>query len=102
VTTNTVVLIIVALVVALVLAGVVMIFGYKLRAERRLLGGGGVLDEMTADALASDVLNTKAHVAHVDSEIAAFRDRGRKQESADSRDTADMRAQLKDHGTLAD
>lgn len=95
-TTNTVVLIIVAIVVALVLVAVVVIVRYKLRAECRLLGDVGVLDEMADDARAAQrVANRQA--LHVDDGIAAFRNRGRKQESADSRDTADMRAQLKDH-----
>jgi hypothetical protein len=95
VTTNTVVLIIVAVVVALVLAGVVVVVGYKLRGERRLLGGAGVLDEMAMDARAAQLV-AKDQAAQVGSEIAAFRKRGRKRESTDSREAADMRAQLKD------
>lgn len=92
--TNTVVLIIVAVLVALVLASVVVGFGYKLRAERRILGGAGILDEITEDARAAQVA-TEGRSAHVDSEIEAFRNQGRREESADSRQTADMRAQLK-------
>lgn len=49
-TTNAVVLSIVALVVALVMVGVVAGFRYKLRAERRLLGGTSILDEVVEDA----------------------------------------------------
>ena len=94
--TNTVVMIIVAVVVALVLVAVVVTVRYKLRAERRLLGGVGVLDEMADDARAAQQVATRQSL-QVDDGIAAFRSRGRKQESADSRDTADMRAQLKDH-----
>ena len=52
-TTNAVVLSIVALVVALVLVGVVAGSRYKLRAERRLLGGTSLLDEVVEDARAA-------------------------------------------------
>lgn len=94
-TTNTVVLIIVAVIVALVLASVVAIFRYKLRAENRLLGDTSILDEMADDARAVQI-TTKDQAAQFDSEIEAFRTRERRKESSDSRDTADMRAQLKD------
>lgn len=107
-TTNTVVLIIVAAAVALVLVGVVVGFGYKLRAERRLLGGTSLLHEMAEDArlaqLEDDVddVTTNAQASQLDSEIKAFRTRGRRRESADSRQTADMRAQLKDRSSRTD
>ena len=107
--TNTVVLVVVAILVALALAGIVAAVGYKLRTDRRLLGSAGILDEMAEDArlveqqdhLADD-LATKAQAAQLDSGIEAFRTRGRRRESADSRDAADMRAQLKDHGSPTD
>ena len=100
-TTNTVVLIIVAVVVALILAGVVAGFRYKLRSERRLLGGTSILDEVVEDARVAQ-LTTDAQAAQVDSGIEAFRNRGRRSESADSRQTADIRAQLKDQGSRTD
>ncbi|KAA0098957.1 hypothetical protein CIW49_13890 [Mycolicibacterium sp. P1-18] len=49
-TTNSIVLIVVAILVALALAGVVAIFSRKFRSDRRLLGGATVLGEMAADA----------------------------------------------------
>jgi hypothetical protein len=107
--TNTVVLVVVAILVALALAGIVAAVGFKLRADRRLLGGAGILDEMAEDALLveqqdhlADELATNARAAEVDSGIEAFRTRGRRRESADSREAADMRAQLKDHGSPPD
>ena len=48
--TNSIVLIVIAVVVALVLAGVVVFFSRKFRAERRLLGGATLLGEMAAGA----------------------------------------------------
>jgi hypothetical protein len=95
-TTNTIVLIVVAVLVALVLAGIAAAFTYKFRADRRVLQGAGILDE-AQDAIA-DELRAKSHVARVDKGIKAFRDRGRRRESADARATADLREQLKDHG----
>jgi hypothetical protein len=50
VNTNSIVLIVVAILVALVLAAAVAIFKRKFRAERRLLGGTSILGEMAADA----------------------------------------------------
>jgi flagellar basal body-associated protein FliL len=50
VTTTSIVLIVVAILVALALAGVVAIFSRKFRSDRRLLGGATVLGEMAADA----------------------------------------------------
>ncbi|MCV7132393.1 hypothetical protein H7J06_05290 [Mycobacterium hodleri] len=47
---NSIVLIVVAVLVALALAGLVAIFSRKFRADRRLLGGATVLGEMAADA----------------------------------------------------
>jgi hypothetical protein len=94
-TTNTVVLIIVAVAVALIVVGVITWFGVKFRAERRMLGGNGILDEVAEDARLEAELVSKAQAAQVDSEIKAFRSRGRRKESADARQTADMRAQLK-------
>jgi hypothetical protein len=106
---NTVVLIIVAVAVALVLVGVVAGFRYKFRPERRLLGGASILDEAAEDARLverqdhlGEELATKAQAAQIDSGIEAFRSRGRRRESADSREAADMRAQLKDHGSPTD
>ena len=49
-TTNSIVLIVVAVFVALALAGVVAIFSRKFRSDRRLLGGATVLGEMAAEA----------------------------------------------------
>ena len=48
--TNTIVLIVIAIVVSLVLAGGVVFFSRKFRAERRLLGGATLLSEMAAGA----------------------------------------------------
>jgi hypothetical protein len=102
---NTVVLVVVAVLAAVALAGVVVAVGYRLRADRRLLGGTGILDEVAEDARLvqqqdhlADELASKARAAEVDGNIDAFRKRGRRNESADARETADMRAQLKDHG----
>jgi hypothetical protein len=103
VNTNTIVLIVVTILVAFALAGVVAVFTRTFRAERRLLGVAGILDEMAEDAplmahhddIAQRVASD-AQAAQVDSDIQAFRNRGRRAESADSRDTADMRAQLRD------
>jgi len=50
VTTNSIVLIVVAILVALALAALVAIFFRKFRSDRRLLGGATVLGEMAADA----------------------------------------------------
>jgi ABC-type phosphate transport system permease subunit len=50
VTTNSIVLIVVAILVALALAGMVAIFSRKFRTDRRLLGGATVVGEMAADA----------------------------------------------------
>lgn len=47
---NSIVLIVVAILVALALAGLVAIFSRKFRTDRRLLGGATVLGEMAADA----------------------------------------------------
>ena len=49
-TTNSIVLIVVAVLVSLALAGMVAIFSRKFRSDRRLLGGATVLGEMAADA----------------------------------------------------
>ncbi|WP_156720816.1 hypothetical protein [Mycobacterium sp. Root135] len=49
-TTNSIVLIVVAVFVTLALAGVVAIFSRKFRSDRRLLGGATVLGEMAAEA----------------------------------------------------
>lgn len=49
-TTNSIVLIVVAILVVLALAGVVAIFARKFRTDRRLLGGATVLGEMAAEA----------------------------------------------------
>ena len=48
--TNSIVLIVVAILVALVLACAVAIFSRKSRAERRLLGGASILGEMAEGA----------------------------------------------------
>jgi hypothetical protein len=45
---------------------------------------------------AAEQIESDAQAAQVDSDIEAFRNRGRRAESSDSRDTADMRAQLRD------
>ena len=100
--TNTIVLIVVTILVAFALAGVVVVFTRKFRAERRLLGGAGILDEMAEDARmvarhdAAEQIESDAQAAQVDTDIQAFRNRGRRAESADSREAADMRAQLRD------
>ncbi len=101
-TTNSIVLIVVAILVALALAGVVAGFKRKFRAERHLLGGASILDEIAEDALVvqhrdemAAELTAKTQATQVDSGIAAFRNRSRSSESADTRDTAAMRAQLK-------
>ena len=47
--TNSIVMIVVALFVALTLAAVVFGFSRKFRAERRLLGGASILEEVAAD-----------------------------------------------------
>jgi hypothetical protein len=109
VNTNTIVLIVVTILVALALAGVVAGFTRKFRAERRLLGGSGILDELAEDArlvaqqddIAQQVAS-EAQAVQVDSDIKAFRNRGRRAESTDSRDAADMRAQLRDEGGHSD
>ncbi|MCV7421348.1 hypothetical protein H7K45_12420 [Mycobacterium yunnanensis] len=49
-TTNSIVLIVVAILVALALAAMVAIFSRKFRGDRRLLGGATVLGELAADA----------------------------------------------------
>lgn len=49
-TTNSIVLIVVAILVVLALAGLVAIFSRKFRTDRRLLGGATVLGEMAAEA----------------------------------------------------
>ncbi|TPG34166.1 hypothetical protein [Mycolicibacterium hodleri] len=107
--TNSIVLTVVAALVALTLVGVVMGFKRKFRAERHLLGGASLRQEIDEDARLgrlndemTDELTAKAQAAQIDSGIAAFRSRGRRGESADSREAADMRQQLKDHGTRAD
>ncbi len=105
--TNTIVLIVVTILVALALAGVVAGFTRKFRAERRLLGDVGIIDEMVEDAnLAAQYdaqqVDEQARVVRVDDDIKAFRKRGRRAESADSRDAADMRAQLRDDGGHSD
>ncbi|MEU0499019.1 hypothetical protein [Mycobacterium sp. NPDC006124] len=51
-TTNSIVLIVVAVLVALALAGMVAIFSRKFRGDRRLLGRASVVDELAADARA--------------------------------------------------
>lgn len=94
--TNTVVLIVVAVAVVLVFIAVIAWFGVKFRAERRILGGNGILDEVAADARLEAELAAKLKALQVNSEIKAFRTRGRRKESADSRQAADMRAQLND------
>ncbi|BBZ26676.1 hypothetical protein MMAD_09710 [Mycolicibacterium madagascariense] len=95
--TNTVVLIVVAIVVALILVGIVTWFGIKFRADRRMLGGNGILDEAEEDArLEAEVLSRRAQAANVDNGIKAFRTRSRRTQSPDARQAADMRAQLKD------
>ncbi len=100
--TNSIVLIVVAILVALTLAGVVVGFKFKFRAERRMLGGASMRREIAEDARLGQLPDemaaeptVEAQAAQIDSGIAAFRNRGRRRESADSRDTADMRAQLK-------
>jgi len=50
VTTNSIVLIVVAILVALALAGLVAIFSRKFRADRRLLGDATVVGEMAEEA----------------------------------------------------
>lgn len=100
--TNTIVLIVVTILVALALAGVVAGFTRKFRAERRLLGGAGILGEMAEDARlvarrdAAEQIEQDAQAAQVDTDVAAFRDPGEHTKSADSKDTADMRAQLRE------
>ncbi|WP_284228911.1 hypothetical protein [Mycobacterium antarcticum] len=96
-------LIVVAVLVALALAGVVVGFKRKFRAERRLLGGATILDEIAEDALfaqhreeAAAEGTTKSQAAQLDSGIEAFRTRTRPHESPDVKDAADMREQLKD------
>jgi hypothetical protein len=103
VNTNTIVLIVVTILVALALAGVVAGFTRKFRAERRLLGDVGILDEMVEDAhlvahYDAQQVDEDARAGRVDDDIEAFRNRGRRSESADSREAADMRAQLRDGG----
>ena len=49
-TTNSIVLIVVAILVVLALAGVVAIFSRKFRSDRRLLGDATVVGEMAAEA----------------------------------------------------
>jgi len=107
VNTNTIVLIVVTILVALALAGVVAGFTRKFRAERRLLGDVGIIDEMVEDAnLAAHYdaqqVDEQARAVRVDDDIKAFRNRGRRAESTDSRDAADMRAQLRDEGGHSD
>jgi hypothetical protein len=96
-TTNTVVLIAVTIAVALIAVGVITWFGIRFRAERRILGGNGILDEAAEDARLEAELLSKAKAAQVTSEIKAFRSRGRRTASPDARQTADIRAQLKNH-----
>ena len=49
-TTNSIVLIVVAVLVMLALAGVVAIFSRKFRTDRRLLGEASVVGEMAEEA----------------------------------------------------
>ena len=49
-TTNSIVLIVVAILVALALAGLVAIFSRKFRTDRRLLGEASVVGEMAEEA----------------------------------------------------
>lgn len=51
-TTNSIVLIVVAILVTLALAGMVAIFSRKFRSDRRLLGRSSIADEMAEDAKA--------------------------------------------------
>ncbi len=89
--TNSIVMVVAAVLVALILAGVVAGFKRKFRAEQRLLGGASMCREISEGG----ELAAKAQAAQVDSGIAAFRNRGRRRDSADIRETADIRAQLK-------
>jgi hypothetical protein len=92
-TTNTIVLIVVAVLVALILAGVAVGFTYKFRADRRALQGAGLLDEVQ-NAITDELSAYGRHV-RIDKGIKAFRTRST---SPDARTTADMRDQLRGHG----
>lgn len=105
--TNSIVLIVVAVLVALALVGAVAGFAHKFRAERHLLGGAGILDELAADARVAayhdnNERTSKERTVRVDNDIRAFRNRGRRRESADSRTTADIRAQLREQSSPTD
>jgi cytochrome c-type biogenesis protein CcmH/NrfG len=72
-TTNTVVLIIVAILVALALAGIVAVFKYEFRAEWRYFGRVHILDELAEDARLArrqdeiaNELTTKAQAAQLE------------------------------------
>jgi hypothetical protein len=84
-TTNTVVLIVVAILVALALAGMVAAVKYEFRAEWRYFGRVHILDEVAEDArlarqqnAIADELTAKAQATRVDRETRAFRNRGRR------------------------
>jgi hypothetical protein len=96
-TTNTIVLIVVTIFVAIALAAIVAVLARKLRAERRLLGGAGILDEAEAGArLIQAEAAAKAKATQLEGGIRALRERTKRKPSYDSRVAADMRAQLTD------
>ncbi len=99
---NSTVLIIVSVLVTLGLVGMVAGVRYTCRGDRRSLGG--LLDEPEDDALLieqhdrlADETAAKDQAAQVDSDIEAFRERGRLKNSvARASETAHLREQLSD------
>lgn len=82
-TTNTVVLIAVVGAVALVATGLSLALTRRLRADRRELAGGSILDQAALDLQAE----ADAHAARVEGHIEAFRTRRRREQAAARTDT---------------
>lgn len=89
---------------ALALVGMVAGVRYKCRGDRRKLGSHGMLAEAEDDALLvahheqlKVELAAKAQAAQVDSDIEAFRERGKRKDSAArASETAHLRELLSD------
>jgi hypothetical protein len=78
--TNTTVLIVVAALAALVLAGMIVGVAYKTRSQERPLNGGTIRDQAAEDALRlrrrqalADDCATRAHAAQVEIDIKTIR-----------------------------
>jgi hypothetical protein len=82
VTTNTVVLIAVVAVVALIAVGLSVAVTYRFRADRRQLAGGSILDQAVQDVEAE-----QAQAARVELGIEAFRVRRRSEKKPATTDS---------------